>query len=237
MYVGAFQYLRWKQLKHDSLRNESKNKTNTLEYLLILAKNLLCEIETAINNTVMKMPMILSRDAMDNRLTFRNNNRDRKQSYEVDEIDSKFAKIRFGEYLHGLDQILKNRMGKQHRRIGKKNKKMPKSRKSVTNVLSKGDKPIDNLHKERIADNDIDGSFLASKKHLAHVRNVNQRHRNRLAFNKKQRGARKQPQKVAGLGLNDLKNFRSQAQRNHQKSTFMTKLAGSIGSTTVAPQS
>lgn len=188
------------------------------------------------------MPMILNRDAMYNRLTFRNNDRDRKKSDEVDEIDNKFAKLRFGEYLHGLDQILKNRMGKQHHRAGKKSKKTQLAKKvatngATTNVRAKDDKPVNNSHVEHhLTDNDIDSSFSTPKKHSV-GRNVGVKHRNRTGLNKQRRN-RKQPQKVAGLGLNEIKNFRNQVPRNHRKTTLFTKIVSSIATTTtVAPQS
>lgn len=214
VYVGAFQYLRWKQLRHDTIRNENINKTRALEYLLILAKNLLCEIETAINNTGMKMPMILSKEMMHNRLTFRNNNnRVRKMTSddvdEVDEIDSKFTKIRFSEYLQGLEQVLKNRMGKQHHHIIRKPKRkhQPKLRiglNSQTNigaVLPKLNKPrIDNvLH---LRNNQIDSSIASTKG----FRNIGLKHRNPH----KQGRNRKQLRKgVASLRPSEIDMFRT----------------------------
>lgn len=112
VYVGAFQYLLWKQRRHDRLRNEGNSKSIELGQLLTLAKNLLCEIESAIHRIGKRKPAILARDAMEQRMTFRNNNQDRKTHDEVDDIDSKFAKVRFSEYLHGLQQVLRNRRGK-----------------------------------------------------------------------------------------------------------------------------
>lgn len=223
------------------IRNESRNKTTALEYLLILAKNLLCEIETAINNTGMKMPTILTRDMMNNRLTFRNNNRDRKLSDfdEVDEIDSKFAKIRFNEYLHNLQQVLRNRMGKQHHHTLKKVRKNLLLRKgSMSIVKNDGSmpqayKPFASAHNQS-NDNDVDSSFTAAtKKHSMHRNGM--KHRNRTGLSKQRRN-RKQPQKVAGLGLNDMKHFRNQMPRNHRKSTILSKMIESrTSTTTIAP--
>lgn len=207
MYVGAFQYLRSKQLKHDTIRNENIDKTKALEYLLILAKNLLCEIETAINNTGMKMPMILTREQMDNRLTFRNNNRDRRQSDDVDEIDSKFAKVRFAEYLDGLQQVLRNRLGKKHRHMARRPQKQARKKNPVGEVQIPV-KPASG-HDNNVV------SVSMKKKHPLHHKNV-QKHRNRLG----QKGRKHKPIRanVAALSANDIKNFR----RMQRKSTTTT---------------
>lgn len=196
------------------MRNDNINKTKALDKLLVLAKNLLCEIETAINNIGMKMPMIVTKEAMYNRLTFRNNNRDRKTSIEVDEIDSKFAKIRFIEYLHGLQQILRNRMGKRHQNIQKQKKNPPQKKVAgVKNVAAAAQHPInipiDNNqnHNNHVKNHNFNNSYLL-KKHTAHRNN---KHRNRNGLGKNIRN-RNQPQPT-GLGLDDIKHFR----RNHRK--------------------
>lgn len=242
VYVGAFQYLRWKQFNHDRNVNENKNKTEALEYLLILAKNLLCEIETAINNTGMKMPMILTREAMDNRLTFRNNNRDRKSSTEVDELDSKFAKIRFIEYLHGLQQILKNRMGKRHQHLAKKQRKNPQLKKKfgVKNATSVAIgpnvvNPTNVFHiQNNFKDNNI-GSDLWAEKHSIHPNN-GLKHRNRPSLSKHRQNWNQF--QLAGLGPDEIKIFR----RNYRKKstsamTLQSRTSTTTTSTTVAPQS
>ncbi|XP_031628338.1 uncharacterized protein LOC116344086 isoform X1 [Contarinia nasturtii] len=241
VYVGAFQYLRWKQFRHDMIRNEDNNKTRALEYLLILAKNLLCEIETAINNTGMKMPMILTKEAMHKRLTFRNNNNTMKvitdktnDIDEVDEIDNGFAKIRFGEYLNGLQTVLRNRMGKQHHHIGKKAKKNqmpPLKRKNKLNativaMVPKEIKPIDQVPNEH--ENDIDDSITPTKRH----HNVDLKHRTRLGFHKQNRNRnnkKNRKQTVASLRPSEINVF-----RNHRKiSTTLNKSeATTIASTT-----
>lgn len=229
IYVGAFQYLSWKQLNHDTMLNENNNKTKALQYLLILAKNLLCEIETAINNTGMKMPMIFSRDAMHNRMTFRNNNRDRKSSVEVDEIDSKFAKIRFSEYLHGLQMVLKNRMGKRH--MGKKQRKVPMLKKRV-GPKNTAVRPIAVPKINQPTENEVDSSFLARKHSLHH--NNRQNHRNRYSHGKLHRHRRPLQNEVVGVGPTELRNFR----RFQRKSTISPATPQSrISSTIVAPHS
>lgn len=127
MYVGAFQYLANKQRKHDHRQNLGNAKSIELKKLMDLAKNLLCEIETAINNTEhLKMPRVYTREKMDETLAFRS--RDRNLD-AVDDLDIKFAKVRFHEYLHNLDRIMKrpkkhvpckNRKGKRRYLCGGK---------------------------------------------------------------------------------------------------------------------
>lgn len=133
VYVGAFQYLFDKQTKHDSVRNEGNGKSYELRELLVLAKNLLCEIETAINNTGLLMPHVISRKIMNQKLTFRNNNRDRTRFPEIDDLDSKFTKVRLNEYLNGLQRVMK-RTGKKHLRHKqmKQRRQWKNMRKNVT---------------------------------------------------------------------------------------------------------
>lgn len=232
MYVGAFQYLGWKQLEHDKRRNENINTIKALEYLLILAKNLLCEIETAINNTGMKVPMILSQEAMFKRLTFRNNNRDRHTSFDIDEIDTKFAKIRFGEYLYGLEQVLKNRMGKQHQKNRQLRKNTHLRRKdgvhgdgggAVAASVNKPAHPVGSAHrrnhlKHTNNHHQNNSNAVWPKRHSIN-RNNGPRHRNRPAnWGKRRRNRKRFQSDVAGLGPNDIRNFR----QIHRKSTTAT---------------
>lgn len=207
------------------MRNENFNTIKALENLLTLAKNLLCEIETAINNTGMKVPISLAADAMFKRLTFRNNNRDRSTSFDIDEIDTKFAKIRFSEYLHGLETILKNRMGHKHPKM-KKNT-MPRKRVGAASTAAVNHRPSGvSLHRNHPSKNaannnnnnhSINSTFLPKRHHPIHHRNDGMnRHRYRPGGLGKHRRNRKQFQiDVAGLGPNELKNFR----RTHRKST------------------
>lgn len=254
VYVAAFQYLGWKQLEHDKMRNENINTIKALEYLLTLAKNLLCEIETAINNTGMKVPMILTPETMFKHLTFRNNNRDRSTSFDIDEIDTKFAKIRFSEYLHGLEQVLKNRMGKQH---PKNKRKRLQLRKRVGLHNGGGGGAVSNANAAAVAvnrkagvthhrnhikntnnnnnNNSVNSTFWP-KRHLIH-RNNGPNPRNRLGGQGNRRRNRKQFQSdVAGLGPNEIRNFR----RIHRKSTTTrTKLMAASRTTqsSLSPQS
>lgn len=110
-YVGAFQYLANKQKEFDSLRNDGNEVTNEVLHLLILAKALLCDIETVIKNTIHPIPHALSPEQMDKFLTFRSKGNNNKLS--VDELDNKFAKVRFHEYVHNF-QLLLNRPGHRH---------------------------------------------------------------------------------------------------------------------------
>lgn len=128
VYVGAFQYLLHKQKLTDQHRNEGNDKSMELQQLMILAKNLLCEIETAINNTRQLMPTVLSRKAMDHRLTFRNNNSNRFENRDVDDLDNKFTKVRFHEYLHNMLHVM--------RRPGKKNGQRKKKRNQMKSSQS-----------------------------------------------------------------------------------------------------
>ncbi|XP_037028126.1 uncharacterized protein LOC119068585 isoform X2 [Bradysia coprophila] len=122
-YVAAFQQLASKQKKFDSFQNEGNAKTVEIDHLLVLAKNLLCEIETIINNTRQPMPMVMSREAMDRALKFRNNNNSIfSDDGDIDELDNKFAKVRFHEYVQNLQRVLK-RPGKKNLRPRKRGPK------------------------------------------------------------------------------------------------------------------
>lgn len=94
-----------KQHRSDLRRNLGKAISTELKALKDLAKKLLCEIETAISNRGQQPPDVYTRDAMDKELNFRSfapNKHD-----EVDDLDLKFAKVRFYEYMHNLDRIMK----------------------------------------------------------------------------------------------------------------------------------
>lgn len=112
-YVGAFQHLAVKQKKFDTFHNDGNEVTIEIHLLLVLAKNLLCEIETVILSTRQPIKIVFTRERMDTFLTFRNNNSINKFSGEVDELDNKFAKVRFHEYVRNLQRLL-NRSGKKN---------------------------------------------------------------------------------------------------------------------------
>lgn len=227
------------------MRNENINTIKALENLLTLAKNLLCEIETAINNTGMKVPISLSHDAMFKRLTFRNNNRDRSTSFDIDEFDTKFAKIRFSEYLHGLEQILKNRMGHKHPKNMRKNTQLRKKSGVVSSAnaspaaVNRNGRPFGVAHHRNHLKNNnnnnnhsVNSTFLPRRHHPIHHRNdgLNRHRPNRPRGLATQRRNRKPFQsEVAGLGPNEIRSFR----RTHRKSTTTRTKPVAAASTTI----
>lgn len=211
VYVGAFQYLLWKQRKHDHLRNEDNSTSVELGQLLVLAKNLLCEIEAAIYNTGLKMPAILTREQMEQRLTFRNNNHDRQLNAGIDDIDSKFAKVRFSEYLHGLQQVLKNRRGKTYRRNMNKSHRIirPQLNGQRNNIVPSPieTKRIDQtIFEQVLRNNDVDG---ATKKHRKNGQKKQQQQHNRLGLGKQRKNRKNQKQ------FND-----QMGKRNHRRNNI-----------------
>lgn len=84
--------------------------------MMVVAQNMLCELETAINSTWHKMPEVFTRQAMNNKLTFRNHNSG-STTEDVDALDIRFTKVRFTEYIHSLISV----MERPRRRL-KKNK-------------------------------------------------------------------------------------------------------------------
>lgn len=262
VYVGAFQYLTWKQFHHPKKGADRTNKLNALKNLSWLSKNLLCEIETAINNTRMRMPKILSREEMNERLTFHNNGNkmsfDTTKVDEVDEIDYKYAKVRFSEYLHALQQMLQNRRGKHHA-----NKNIAQRKMQAANVLSTSvNKAVHatdvttlnrsgenhsrkNLRKAlrtnpntnaqyNLHHNQFDSNISATK-HSEHHRPL---HRKRVGQGKKRRMQKQSRNGVVGTKAMQL--FR----RNQRKSTVSpirvprvsTTTTATTTTTTVAPQ-
>lgn len=111
-YVGALQHLAYNQKKFDILHNEGYEVTIEIQHLFALAKGLLCEIETVIQRTRQPIKTIFTREQMDRLLTFRNNYSINKFTGEVDELDNKFTKVRFHEYMRDLQRLL-NRSGKR----------------------------------------------------------------------------------------------------------------------------
>lgn len=234
VYVGAFQYLTWKQFHHPKKGADRTNKLNALKNLSWISKNLLCEIETAINNTRMRMPKILSREEMNSRLTFHNNGNnvsfDTTKVDEVDGIDYQYAKVRFSEYLHALQQMLQNRRGKQHhanKNAAQRKMQAPKelsvnkavhatdvttlnrsrenhSRKNLRKAL----RPNPNTNAQyNLHHNQFDSNISATKR---------SEHRKRVGKGKKRRMQNQSRNGVvAGVGDNAMQLFR----RNQQKST------------------
>lgn len=123
LFVGAFQHLAFNQRKFDSIHNDGNEVTIEIQLLFVLAKNLLCEIETVIKSTGQPIKTVFTRERMDKRLTFRNNNSINKFSGEIDELDNKFAKARFHEYVRDLQRLLNH--------SGKKNLEFSSTHKSI----------------------------------------------------------------------------------------------------------
>ncbi len=86
------------------------------------------------------MPIVLSREAMDQKLTFRNNNNSiLRDGEEIDELDNKFAKVRFHEYVHNLQRVIKRPGKKMLSRPRKRLQKVVGPKKGV-NKFKKGTK-------------------------------------------------------------------------------------------------
>lgn len=86
------------------------------------------------------MPVVFTRERMDKLLTFRNNNSIHKFENGIDELDNKFAKVRFHEYVQNLQRVLK-RPGKKNlrqRKRGQKVKKVNKLKKGTKLMKGKG---------------------------------------------------------------------------------------------------
>lgn len=126
VYVGAFQYLANKQNRSDRRHNLGNAKSTELIQLMGFARTVLCEIETAINNTNMKMPDVYTRIEMNDTLNFRSDGRSGPDG-EVDELDIKFAKVRFDELLYNLNRTLKMKRKKpmQPCKVGKHRRRHP----------------------------------------------------------------------------------------------------------------
>lgn len=91
------------------------------------------------------MPVVFTRERMDKALTFRNNGGIGKYSAEIDELDNKFAKVRFHEYVQNLQRVLK-RPGKKNLRPGKRGKKLGAKK----NKLKKGTKLVKGKGKKKL---------------------------------------------------------------------------------------
>ena len=110
VYVGAFEHLWYNQTKYDRLKNEGTSKAAIqLSELLLVSKNLLCEVAVAISATSNKMPRTLSRQQMERKLKFRTNSNNSPPN-EVDELDCKFTVVRFNEYVHNMRSVMRNRL-------------------------------------------------------------------------------------------------------------------------------
>lgn len=259
--MGAFQYLTWKQFKHPKRGADRTNKLYALKNLSLLSKKLLCEIETAINNTGMKMPKVFSREEMNDRLTFQNNGKnlsfDPNKIDDICEMDMQFAKVRFGEYLHALQQMLRNRRAKHnHQQDTRANAQLSvqaaKNSSTVNKAVHAADvtelmnhpkvnHPRKNLRKSLRPKQHVHQQYAyAHAQHDLHYNRVDSNisatnrlthrplHRKRLGQGKKRRMQKQSRNGVAGVGTNAMKLFR----RNQRKSTVSPILVPKMSTTT-----
>lgn len=117
-YVASFAYLRRIQLKWDHSKSQRESNTSAeLKELLKSSRNMLCELEAAVNKTHpykahradRHIPQI-SRAQMNKRLKLRTKQRMDRNPHdlqEADSIDLKFVKFHYFEYLRNMWQILR----------------------------------------------------------------------------------------------------------------------------------
>lgn len=109
--MGAFKYLFNKARRIDKSNNEGQDQSDELKTLLFLSLNLLCEIETVIiSKTAQPIANVWSESAMEKRLEkFQNNSSHSIDRFDVDDMDNKFTKLRFTEYLHNMQSAILSR--------------------------------------------------------------------------------------------------------------------------------
>lgn len=115
-YVASFAYLRRIQYDWDHAKSQRESNTSAeLKELLKSSRNMLCELEAAVNRThphkSFQIPVI-TREQMNKRLKLRTKQRvdDDKQKHVLqaaDTVDLKFVKYHYFEYLKNMWQILK----------------------------------------------------------------------------------------------------------------------------------
>ncbi|XP_075156062.1 uncharacterized protein LOC142229394 [Haematobia irritans] len=113
-YVASFAYLRRIQYTWDHSKSQRESNTSAeLKELLKSSRNMLCELEAAVNKThpykSVQMPLI-SRAQMNKRLkllTKQRLDRNPNDLQEADSIDLKFVKYHYFEYLKNMWQILR----------------------------------------------------------------------------------------------------------------------------------
>lgn len=149
--------------------------------LMILAKNLLCEIETAIDNTRLRLPPSHTREEMNAVLRFRNNKKDPLKFEEIDDLDTKFAKVRFHEYLHSLQRIMKRPRNTHLRRKDKNGLKRKRKTPLATTTL------IPSTNSESLFTNAIDNIPNDRRPLLMNPNRLKNKHRNRLNGENKRR--------------------------------------------------
>ncbi|KAM7348618.1 unpaired 1 [Cochliomyia hominivorax] len=113
-YVASFAYLHRIQYKYDRSKSQREsNISKELKELLKSSRNMLCELESAVNRTYpsrnIQIPQI-SRLEMNKRLKLRTKQRFRDNANvlaETDSIDLKFVKFHYLEYLKSMWQLLR----------------------------------------------------------------------------------------------------------------------------------
>lgn len=113
-YVASFAYLHRIQYKYDRSKSQREsNISHELKELLKSSRNMLCDLESAVNRTYparnIQIPQI-SRLEMNKRLKLRTKQRFRDNANvlaETDSIDLKFVKFHYLEYLKSMWQLLK----------------------------------------------------------------------------------------------------------------------------------
>ncbi|TMW47458.1 hypothetical protein DOY81_007461, partial [Sarcophaga bullata] len=113
-YVATFAYLHRIQYKYDRSKTQRESATSSeLKELLKSSRNMLCELETAVNKTYglknRQIPQI-TRLEMNKRLKLRTKQRfldNANLLAETDSIDLKFVKYHYIEYLKSMWQLLR----------------------------------------------------------------------------------------------------------------------------------
>ncbi|XP_011290392.2 uncharacterized protein MAL13P1.304 [Musca domestica] len=113
-YVASFAYLRRIQYTYDHSKSQRESNTSQeLKELLKSSRNMLCEMEAAVNKThpykSLQMPVI-TRTQMNKRLKLLTKERVDKNPHDLqaaDSIDLKFVKYHYFEYLKNMGQILR----------------------------------------------------------------------------------------------------------------------------------
>lgn len=202
------------------------------------------------------MPKVLSREEMNDRLTFQNNGKklsfDPNKIDDICEMDMQFAKVRFGEYLHALQQMLRNRRAKHdHRQETHANVQLSVQAAKNSSIVNKAvhaadvtelmshpkvNHPRKNLRKSLRQNQNVH----AYAQHDLHYNRVDSNisatnrlthrpmHRKRLGQGKKRRMQKQSRNGVAGVGTNAMKQFR----RNQRKSTVSPILVPKTSTTT-----
>lgn len=110
-FVASFAYLRRTSEKWDQSKALQESRvTRELHQLMISARYILCEIETAINNTYPydhgKKLTTISRETMNKKLKFRTKKQE-TNGQQIDDIDLKFVKYYYYDFLSTMWKVLR----------------------------------------------------------------------------------------------------------------------------------